>query len=185
MDAFDELAEALRRRLIERARRGEAAAGSLAVEVQALVASGDGPGRRQATGLDARRFQLIAAVLDRATGIPLGRAELFGAAAGGIKVDDPACDLAVCAALASAATGVPTPTATAFVGEVTLTGLVRPAPATAQRLSAARAAGVRTVVAAAGAEPADDISLLPVRTVAEAVGWALQRVDRRPELAGR
>jgi DNA repair protein RadA/Sms len=147
---------------------------ALAVEVQALVVPGEGPGRRQVTGLDPRRFQLVAAVLDRATGIPLGRAELFGAAAGGVRVDDPACDLAAAASLASAATAVPAPAATAFVGEVTLTGLVRPAPAMAQRLSAARAAGVRVVVAATGAEPVEGVSVLPVRTVADAVGWALQ-----------
>jgi DNA repair protein RadA/Sms len=121
---------------------------ALAVEVQALVSPGEGPARRQSTGLDARRFQLVAAVLDRAAGLGLGRAELFGASAGGLKVDDPACDLAVAAALASAATGVPAPPRTAFVGEVTLTGLVRPAPAFAQRVAAARAAGVESVVAA-------------------------------------
>jgi DNA repair protein RadA/Sms len=155
---------------------------ALAVEIQALVAPGEGPARRQATGLDPRRFQLVAAVLDRSAGLPLGRAELFGAAAGGVKVDDPACDLAVCAALASAATGVPAPAATAFVGEVTLTGLVRPAPGMAQRLSAARAAGIAAVVAAPGSESVGDVSLRAVRTVAEAVGWAL---DQRIHADGR
>jgi hypothetical protein len=71
---------------------------AIAVEVQALVVPGEGPPRRQATGLDPRRFQLVAAVLDRAAGLPLARSELFGAAAGGVKVGDPACDLAVAAA---------------------------------------------------------------------------------------
>ena len=52
---------------------------ALAIEVQALVGASDGPARRQATGLDPRRFQLVAAVLDRATGLPLARSELFGA----------------------------------------------------------------------------------------------------------
>jgi DNA repair protein RadA/Sms len=148
---------------------------AIAVEVQALVVPGEGPPRRQATGLDARRFQLIAAVLDRAAGLPLARSELFGAAAGGIKVDDPACDLAVAAALASAATGVAPPPATAFVGEVTLTGLVRPAAAMPQRVSAARAAGVRTVVAPAGPDPTDGVTIRPVRTVAQAIGLAVHQ----------
>jgi DNA repair protein RadA/Sms len=148
---------------------------AIAVEVQALVVPGEGPPRRQATGLDARRFQLIAAVLDRAAGLPLARSELFGAAAGGIKVDDPACDLAVAAALASAATGVAPPPATAFVGEVTLTGLVRPAAAMTQRVSAARAAGVRTVVAPAGPDPTDGVTIRPVRTVAQAIGLAVHQ----------
>jgi DNA repair protein RadA/Sms len=148
---------------------------AIAVEVQALVVPGDGAPRRQATGLDARRFQLVAAVLDRALGLPLGRSELFGAAAGGVRVDDPACDLAIAAALASAAAGVAPPPATAFVGEVTLTGLVRPSPAIGHRLSAARAAGLRDVVAAASPEEVDGVSVRRVRTVAEAVGWAASR----------
>ena len=82
---------------------------ALAVEIQALVGSVDGPARRQTTGLDARRFQLMAAVLARAAGSRLGRAELFGATSGGLRVDDPAADLAIAAAIASAVTGMPTP----------------------------------------------------------------------------
>ena len=80
----------------------------LAVEVQALVARGEGTARRQASGLDLRRFQLVGAVLDSA-GLGLGRSDVFGAVAGGARLDDPACDLAVAAAVASAAAGVPAP----------------------------------------------------------------------------
>jgi len=145
-----------------------------AVEVQALVAAGDGPGRRQATGIDARRFQLVAAVLDRLGGLSLGRSELFGASSGGIRVEDPSSDLAVAAALASAATGVVPPAGSAFVGELALTGAIRPAPGMHQRLAAARAAGC-TIVFAPGS-PADPPTGLTVRSVghvAEALGWAL------------
>jgi len=147
---------------------------ALAVEVQALVAPTDGPLRRHATGLDPGRFQLVAAVLDRA-GVPLGRSDLFGASCGGVKIDDPACDLAVAAALASAASGSVAPAGSAFLGEVTLTGLVRPAPAMAQRLAAARAAGCTTVYAAAAAAPEglEGVRLVPVRAVLEALRWAL------------
>jgi DNA repair protein RadA/Sms len=153
---------------------------ALAVEVQALVGGAEGVARRQVTGLDARRFQLIAAVLDRAGGIPLGRAELFGASAGGIRVDDPACDLAVAAALASAATGAVPPARSAFVGEVALTGLIRPAPAMAQRVAAARAAGITTVFGpapAAGQGPDHTLQLLPVRHLRDALGWAFGGVE--------
>jgi DNA repair protein RadA/Sms len=153
---------------------------ALAVEVQALVGAVEGVARRQVTGLDARRFQLIAAVLDRAGGIPLGRAELFGASAGGVRVDDPACDLAVAAALASAATGAVPPPGSAFVGEVALTGLVRPASAMSQRLAAARAAGVTTVFGpapAAGQGPDHALRLVPVRHLRDALGWALGDVE--------
>lgn len=145
---------------------------ALAVEVQALVGSPDGPARRQTTGLDGRRFQLMAAVLARAGGYRLGRAELFGASSGGLRVDDPAADLAVAAALASAMTGVPSPAASAFVGEVSLTGLVRPASAMPQRLAAAEAAGCRYVFAAPGQDPQRHPRLVPVRDVSEALSWA-------------
>ncbi len=144
---------------------------ALAVEIQALVASSDGPARRQATGLDPRRFQLVAAVLDRALGLPLGRSELYGASSGGLKVDDPACDLAIAAALASAASGIAPPAGAAFVGEVSLTGQVRPAPAMAQRIAAARAAGSGTVYAAPGSPPEHGVVVVPARHVGEALGW--------------
>jgi DNA repair protein RadA/Sms len=151
---------------------------ALAVEVQALVGSAESVARRQVTGLDARRFQLIAAVLDRAGGIPLGRAELFGASAGGVRVDDPACDLAVAAALASAAAGSPPPARSAFVGEVALTGLVRPASAMAQRLAAARAAGITTVFGPdAGQGPDHGVRVVAVRHLRDALGWMLGGVE--------
>jgi DNA repair protein RadA/Sms len=147
---------------------------ALAVEVQALIGAPDGPPRRQTAGLDPRRFQLVAAVLDRVAGIPIGRTELFGAVSGGIRVEDPACDLAVAAALASAATGEPPPPGAAFVGEISLTGQVRPAPAMAQRLAAARAAGCTMVFAPPGAESGvEGLRLFPIGHLRDGVGWAL------------
>lgn len=153
--------------LIQRGRR------ALAVEVHALVGAAEGSGRRHATGLDARRLHLVAAVLDRA-GIGLGRAEVFGATSGGVRIDDPACDLAVAAAIASAATGVPPPVGAAFVGEVALTGMVLPAPAIEQRLQAARAAGCTRAFVPDGSSPSTiGIRTDPVARVADALGWAL------------
>jgi DNA repair protein RadA/Sms len=151
---------------------------ALAIEVQALVGASEGPARRQATGLDPRRFSLVAAVLDRAAGLRVGRAELFGATSGGVKVSDPACDLAIAVALASAATGTLPPAGSAFVGEVALTGLVRPSPAMTQRVAAARAAGCTTVYAAPGPVAGHDgVQLVPVRHIAEALRWALRPVE--------
>lgn len=152
---------------------------ALAVEVQALVAPTEGPPRRQVTGLDARRFQLVAAVLERA-GVRLGRADLFGASSGGVRIDDPACDLAVAAALASAATGLAPPPGTAFIGEVSLTGLVRSAPAMGPRLAAARAAGVGTVFGPSAGGGEAGIRVVPVRNVGEALTWASRRGNGRP-----
>jgi DNA repair protein RadA/Sms len=155
---------------------------ALAVEVQALVGATEGPARRQVTGLDLRRFQLVAAVLERAVGVQLGRVELYGATSGGVRMDDPACDLAVAVALASAATGVAPPSGSAFVGEVSLTGLLRPAPAMGHRLAAARAAGVTRVVAPAGpagqrADPG--VELVLVRSLIDALGWASSQEEHR------
>jgi DNA repair protein RadA/Sms len=62
---------------------------AIAVEVQALFGTDDGSARRYVSGLEARRFQLVAAVLERLGGLPLGKADLYGATAGGLRVDDP------------------------------------------------------------------------------------------------
>jgi DNA repair protein RadA/Sms len=154
---------------------------ALAVEVQALVGGTEGPARRQATGLDPRRFQLVAAVLERTLGLPLGRAELYGATAGGLRIDDPACDLATAAAIVSAATGALPPDACAFVGEVTLTGLVRPAPLTTQRLHAARAAGCEQVFVPEGPfDGVPGVRAVPIRRLHEALDWALPPAATRP-----
>jgi DNA repair protein RadA/Sms len=155
---------------------------ALAVEIQALVGAFEGPARRHATGLDLRRFQLVAAVLDRASGLSIGRLELFGASSGGIRIDDPAADLAVAAALASAATGAMPPTSSAFVGEVSLTGQVRGASSMEPRFAAARSAGVRTVFAPPGTTALEGVRVVRVRHVLEAVSWC---VDARPTPADR
>jgi DNA repair protein RadA/Sms len=145
---------------------------ALAVEVQALAAFTDGPPRRNVSGLDPRRFGLIAAVVDRATGMRLSRAELFGAAAGGLRVDDPGADLAVAAALVSAASGIPPPDGSAFAGEVSLTGAVRPAAGLNLRLAAAAAAGIRKVFCAGHPDPPSGVSVVPVRRLNDALRWS-------------
>ena len=155
---------------------------ALAVEIQALVGGGDGAARRQVTGLDLRRFQQVAAVIERSAGISLGRAELFGAVAGGIRVDDPASDLAVAAALVSASSAVAPPAAAAFVGEIALTGQVRAAPGMEQRISAARAAGCSTVFAPAGPSTGlEGVRVVTVGHVAEALRWSLSPAGTRAE----
>jgi DNA repair protein RadA/Sms len=121
---------------------------SLAVGIQALVIPTDGPARRQAAGLDQRRFHIVAAVAERATGVRLIRSELIGATAGGLRVEDPAADLAVAAALVSASEGVSMPAGVGFAGEVSLTGGIRPVGAIEQRVRAAAAAGIERVVCA-------------------------------------
>jgi DNA repair protein RadA/Sms len=166
---------------------------SLAVDIQALVIPTDGPARRQAAGLDQRRFHIVAAVAERATGARLIRSELIGATAGGLRVDDPAADLAVAAALVSASAGVGIRAGVGFAGEVSLTGAVRAVGSIEQRVRAAAAAGLRSVVCAPPdadawdqAHTASDrgsrASQIDVHGAAhlrDALAWALER-DRAP-----
>jgi len=152
---------------------------ALAVEIQALTVPTDGPPRRHVSGLDPRRFAQVAAVVDRATGHRLARAELYGAAAGGLRVLEPGADLAVAAALVSAASGVPAPAGTAFVGEVSLTGAVRPAANLSIRLAAAAAAGMKTVVCAGEAPAPGGVTVKRVRHVRDALAWARKPEGRR------
>jgi DNA repair protein RadA/Sms len=150
---------------------------AFAVDVQALVVPSEGPPKRQVAGLDPRRFHIVAAVTDRATNLRVIRSELFGASSGGLRLEDPGTDLAIAAALASAASGRPAPAASAFVGEVSLTGSVRAVPGIEQRLSAAKSAGLETVFLphwGSGRGPvAGGLRLVPVRHIKQALGWAL------------
>jgi DNA repair protein RadA/Sms len=144
----------------------------LAVQVQALTTPTDGPPRRHVAGLDPRRFGVVAAVTDRAARLGLGRAEVYGAVAGGLRVEEPAADLAVAAALASAARGVPPPPRSAFCGEISLSGAIRTPPALATRLAAAAAAGIRTVFSPEAAEAANGVRIVRVARVEDALRWA-------------
>jgi DNA repair protein RadA/Sms len=152
---------------------------AFAVDVQALVVSSDGPPRRQVSGLDPRRFHIVAAVVDRALQLGLTRCELYGASSGGFRLDDPGTDLAVAAALASAGTGAPPPPGTGFVGEVSLSGLLRPAPGLEYRLSAALAAGLETVVVPTGGLPTERSArgprVIEARHLREALAWVRGR----------
>jgi DNA repair protein RadA/Sms len=148
------------------------------IDVQALVVPTDGPPRRQVAGLDSRRFHIVAAVTDRSLGARLARSEIFGASSGGIRLDDPGADLAVASALASASSDRALPPATGFVGELALTGTIRPVAGSARRLLAAAAAGLRTVVTAdsageAGEAPAG-LQVIRVQHVRQAFAWALR-----------
>lgn len=145
----------------------------LAVQVQALTSPTEGPARRHVAGLDPRRFGVVAAVTDRAARLGLGRAEVYGAVAGGVRVEEPAADLAVAAALASAATGTSPPPRSAFCGEISLTGAVRTPPSLALRLSAAATAGIETVFAPESSAVAPSgVRISPVRRVEDALAWA-------------
>jgi len=155
---------------------------ALAVEIQALGVTTTGPPRRHASGLDPRRFGLVAAVVDRATDLGVGRMELYGASAGGLRITDPGTDLAVAAALASSASNRPPPPGSAFIGEVSLTGAVRSVPNLPARVAAAATAGIEVVYAPPGTPVrgrSGGARIVPVATVAEALAWARVKAKGR------
>jgi DNA repair protein RadA/Sms len=96
------------------------------VEVQALVApSALGMPRRAVIGWDSNRLAMVLAVLEARCGVSLAGSDIFLNIAGGIRINEPAADLAVAAALISSQTGIPAPRNAVFFGEVGLAGEVR------------------------------------------------------------
>ncbi len=119
----------------------------LLVEVQALVTPSFLPvPKRVAAGLDFNRLAINVAVLDRRAGLKLGDRDVFVSVVGGLKVLEPALDLGVCMALASSQKDKPLPDSTAYFGEVSLTGEVRPVAAAESRLREAAKLGFKRVV---------------------------------------
>lgn len=116
------------------------------LEVQALVTRAVyGTPQRSATGYDSRRMNMLLAVLEKKCSLPLGFNDVFLNVAGGIKVDDPAVDLALAASIISSLQNVAVPKGMAFVGEIGLSGEVRPVQKVDQKLMEAERMGLETV----------------------------------------
>jgi DNA repair protein RadA/Sms len=148
---------------------------TLLVELQALVtAAGQSQPKRSVVGLDGGRLAMTLAVLDRHAELPVLGVDVFASVAGGIRVTEPAADLAVALAVASAATGVPLPANLAAVGEVGLAGEVRQVTNLPRRLEeCARLGFDRVAVPASSPDGPPGIELVRVDTVAQAVGQLL------------
>lgn len=116
------------------------------VEVQALAAkAGFGTPQRVATGFDARRLALLLAVLDKRAGLSFAPLDVFLNVVGGLRMQEPAGDLAVAAALASSVHDQALPSDAVFIGEVGLGGEVRPVSHAERRLAEAAQLGFGTV----------------------------------------
>lgn len=116
------------------------------VEVQALVSSAAyGTPQRAVTGFDQRRLNMLLAVLEKRARFKLGQKDVFLNIAGGLKVVDPAIDLAVVAAVMSSNFDLTIPRRTAFVGEVGLSGEIRTVTRMEQRVAEAEKLGFETV----------------------------------------
>jgi DNA repair protein RadA/Sms len=144
------------------------------VEIQALVApSLLGTPRRAVVGWDPNRLAMLLAVLEARCGVRLGSHDVYLNVAGGLRLQEPAADLAAAAALISSLTGKPAPEDNVYFGEVSLTGAVRTVGHMDQRLKEAAKLGfARAVVPAAAAEghrETKDLGLLPISQLDELV----------------
>ncbi len=114
----------------------------LMVEIQALVSTAVyGTPQRSTTGYNARRLNMVLAVLEKRAGFKLGAKDVFLNVTGGISVDDPAIDLAVVAAILSSNEDIPVHKNKCFAGEVGLSGEIRPVNRVDQRITEAEKLG--------------------------------------------
>ncbi len=141
------------------------------VEVQALAVPTRYPlPRRTATGIDLNRVLVLLAALEKHLKLRLDSRDVYVSLAGGLRVKDPALDLAVCLAVASSLREAPLPEDAVFLGEVSLLGGVGRVPQTENRLREAAKAGFSRAVLSARA--ARDVSRLPGLAVSGAAGLA-------------
>lgn len=125
----------------------------LLVEIQALVApSSLGTPRRAVVGWDSNRLSMILAVLDARCGVSFGQHDVYLNVAGGLKITEPAADLAAAAALLSSLSNAPLPAEHVYFGEISLSGAVRPAGHMATRLREAQKLGFKAAVLPAAGE---------------------------------
>ncbi len=116
------------------------------IEIQALVSSAAyGTPQRSSTGFDLRRMNMLLAVLEKRAGFRLSTKDVFLNIAGGIKVNDPAIDLAVIIAVLSSSTDIAIPREVCFAGEIGLSGEIRPISRIEQRISEAEKLGFRQI----------------------------------------
>ncbi len=116
------------------------------IEVQSLVSSAAyGTPQRSATGFDVRRLNMLLAVLEKRAGFKLSVKDVFLNMAGGLKVNDPACDLAVICAVLSSNFDFAIPSDVCFAGEVGLSGEIRPVSQTDRRVIEAQRLGFRKI----------------------------------------
>ena len=126
---------------------------AMPAEIQALIADTTSASpRRGVSGLDSSRVAMLLAVTERAADLKAGGSDVFVATVGGAKLSDPSADLAICLALASAKWDKPMPPDVAVVGEVALSGDIRPVPMLSQRIAEAARLGYRRLLIPKGRE---------------------------------
>ncbi len=145
------------------------------VEIQTLISKTPyGQPRRMSLGVDYNKLVVLIAVLEKRCGIPFFSSDVYINAMGGIRLDEPSIDLALCAALASAANDVPIDKYTALFGEVGLTGEVRPVTYADKRVNECIKTGFKRVLLPAKNMKScekykDKIELVPVQYVGQMI----------------
>lgn len=116
------------------------------IETQALVSTAAyGTAQRSVTGFDSKRMNMLLAVLEKRVGFKLAQKDVFLNIAGGLKVNDPALDLAVICAILSSNVDIAIPKGVCLTGEVGLSGEIRPTTRIEQRISEANKLGFKTI----------------------------------------
>ena len=144
----------------------------LLVEIQALVDGGGNSPRRLSVGLDKDRLAMLLAVLNRHAGVACADQDVFVNAVGGVRISEPAADLAVMLAITSSLRGRALPKGFLAFGEVGLAGEVRPAPRGQERLKEAAKLGFTTAIvpkANAPKKPIQGLTIHAVERVEEAM----------------
>ena len=144
----------------------------LLVEIQALVDSGGPSPRRLSVGLDRDRLAMLLAVLHRHAGVACMDQDVFVNAVGGVRISEPAADLAVLLAIQSSLRGKPLPRGFIAFGEVGLAGEVRPAPRGQERLKEAAKLGFSVAVvpkANAPKKPIEGLTIHAVERIEQAI----------------
>lgn len=154
----------------------------LPAEVQALVvpvADRQTP-RRAVSGLDGSRVAMVLAVLEKRAGAPLSRQDVFLATVAGARLVEPAADLAVALAVRTAFDDAPLPPDVVALGEVGLSGEIRPVPAVDRRLAEAARLGFATAIVPVGSGRAPEgLRVIEVGTLGEALAHARAMAGRR------
>lgn len=144
------------------------------VEIQALTsATNFGMPRRMSNGIDYNRVTLLMAVLEKRAGLQLQTYDAYVNVAGGLKLDEPACDLGVVTSIASSFKNIPVKTGTVVIGEVGLTGEVRGVSYIEKRLIEAQKIGFKRCIIpkenVKGLELKTDIKIIPVDNIYKAL----------------
>lgn len=141
------------------------------IEIQGLAAkAGFGTPQRVATGYDGRRLALLLAVLDKRAGLSFAQLDVFLNVVGGVRLQEPAGDLAVAAALASSVFDRPLAPDAVFIGEVGLGGEIRPVSQSERRIAEAAKMGMTTIYMAERSVPkkvARDAKVIGLRTIGD------------------